>query len=247
MKTCVPMERGLPHHPPKATPQSEVDKIRATELATIWAALPWNRTPRSNTNPKGMKKATKQRPNAERLVRIADAFWATRIETNRTRSIPHNFKWCRQTGRFTNFAKAGKVMEGKFEGIFFNDSDVYKVLEGASYSLQAHPDAELEKQVDEVIAWIAAAQQPNGYLNSYYTLKETDKRWTNLKDMHELYCAGHLFEGAVAHYRATGDVSQTPRPTTGDVSQTPRKGTPMGLSEERIAASEAAVRKTSPR
>jgi DUF1680 family protein len=137
-------------------------------------------------------------------VRIADEFWSTRIETNRTRSIPHNFKWCRQTGRFTNFAKAGKVMKGKFEGIYFNDSDVYKLLEGASYSLQAHPDPKLEKQVDEVIAWIAAAQEPNGYLNSYYTLKAPYQKWTHLRHMHELYCAGHLFEAAVAHYRATG-------------------------------------------
>jgi len=137
-------------------------------------------------------------------VRIADSFWSARIEINRARSIPHNFKWCRQTGRFSNFAKAGKLMEGQFEGTFFNDSDVYKVLEGASYSLQAHPDPKLEKQVDEVIAWIAAAQQPNGYLYTFYTLKEPDKRWTNTKDMHELYCAGHLFEAAVAHYRATG-------------------------------------------
>jgi len=137
-------------------------------------------------------------------VQIRDDFWTPRMETNRLRSLPHNFKWCRQTGRFSNFAKAAKLQEGKFEGIYFNDSDVYKVLEGASYSLQAHPDPKLEKQVDEVIAWIAAAQQANGYLSTFFTIKEPDKRWTNLKDMHELYCAGHLFEAAVAHYRATG-------------------------------------------
>ena len=137
-------------------------------------------------------------------VKIADEFWAPRIETNRTKSIPHNFKWCRQTGRFTNFAKAGKRMEGGFEGIYFNDSDVYKVLEGAAYSLQAHPDPKLEKQFDEVLAWIAAAQQDNGYLNTYYTLKEPTRKWTNCRVRHELYCAGHMFEAAVAHHRATG-------------------------------------------
>jgi len=137
-------------------------------------------------------------------VAIQDEFWAPRIETNRTRSIPHNFKWCRKTGRFSNFAKAGGLMEGGFEGIYFNDSDVYKVLEGASYLLQAHGDPNLDGQVDEVIAWIAAAQQPDGYLNSYYTLKEPQRRWTNCRARHELYCAGHLFEAAVAHYRATG-------------------------------------------
>ena len=127
-------------------------------------------------------------------VKIQDAFWAPRIETNRVKSLPHNFKWCRQTGRLSNFAKAAGLQKGGFEGIYFNDSDVYKVLEGASYSLQAHPEAKLEKQVDQVIAWIAAAQQPNGYLNSYYTLKEPDKKWTNCRVRHELYCAGHLFE-----------------------------------------------------
>ncbi len=137
-------------------------------------------------------------------VQIRDEFWAPRIETGRTRSLPHNFKWCRQTGRFSNFAKAGKLMEGEFEGIYFNDSDVYKVLEGAGYSLQAHGDADLDKQTDEVIAWIAAAQQPDGYLNTYYTLKEPGNRWTDLPTKHELYCAGHLFEAAVAHWRATG-------------------------------------------
>ncbi len=137
-------------------------------------------------------------------VAIQDKFWAPRIETNRTRSIPHNFKWCRQTGRFSNFAKAGGLMAGGFEGIYFNDSDVYKVLQGASYSLQAHGDPNLDGQVDEVIAWIAAAQQPDGYLNSYYTLKEPKRKWTNCRTRHELYCAGHLFEAAVAHHRATG-------------------------------------------
>ena len=137
-------------------------------------------------------------------VKLADGFWAPRIETNRIVSLPHNFQQCEETGRFTNFAKAGGLMDGEFEGIYFNDSDVYKVLEGASYSLAAHPDPELEKRVDGVIAWIASSQQPDGYLNSYYELKEPDHKWSNLAGMHELYCAGHLFEGAVAHYRATG-------------------------------------------
>ncbi len=137
-------------------------------------------------------------------VKVRDAFWAPRIATNREKSLPHNFKWCEQTGRFSNFAKAGGLMEGKFEGIYFNDSDVYKVLEGASYSLADRRDGKLEKMVDEVIAKIAAAQQENGYLNSYYTLVEPDKKWTNCASKHELYCAGHLIEAAVAHHRATG-------------------------------------------
>lgn len=137
-------------------------------------------------------------------VQLTDQFWAPRIETNRAVSLPHNFQQCEETGRISNFAKAGGLMDGEFEGIFFNDSDVYKVLEGASYSLAAHPDPVLEKRVDEIIALIGSAQQPNGYLNSYYELKEPDHKWSNTAAMHELYCAGHLFEAAVAHYRATG-------------------------------------------
>lgn len=137
-------------------------------------------------------------------VKVQDQFWAPRIRTNRERSLPHNFKWCEETGRISNFAKAGGLEEGKFEGIYFNDSDVYKVLEGASYSLADYPDPVLDKTVEDVVAKIAAAQQDDGYLNTYYTLAEPGKRWTNFHSMHELYCAGHLIEAAVAHYRATG-------------------------------------------
>jgi uncharacterized protein len=137
-------------------------------------------------------------------VKFQDAFWTPRLVTNREKSLPHNFEWCEKTGRFSNFAKAGKLVPGKFQGIYFNDSDVFKVLEGASYSLAGHPDPAMERIVDDVIAKIAAAQQPDGYLNTYYTLAEPGKRWTNLKDMHELYCAGHMIEGAVANFHATG-------------------------------------------
>ncbi len=137
-------------------------------------------------------------------VKLRDDFWTPRLKTNREVSIPHNFKWCEETGRFSNFAKAAGLVEGEFEGIYFNDSDVYKVLEGASYSLSDHPDPVLEKMVDDVVAKIAAAQQENGYLNTYYTLVEPDKKWTNCRVRHELYCAGHLFEAGVAHHRATG-------------------------------------------
>jgi DUF1680 family protein len=137
-------------------------------------------------------------------VKFQDEFWAPRLETNRVQSLPHNFQWCEKTGRITNFDKAARRMEGKFQGFMFNDSDVYKVLEAASYSLAAHPDPALEKQADDIIARIVAARQPDGYLNTYYTLAEPGKRWTNLRDMHEMYCAGHLIEAATAYFRATG-------------------------------------------
>ena len=93
-------------------------------------------------------------------VKVRDVFWAPRLQVNREKSLPHNFKWCEETGRFSNFSKAAGLQEGQFEGIYFNDSDVYKVLEGASYSLADHPDPGLDRMTDEVIAKIAAAQRP---------------------------------------------------------------------------------------
>ena len=137
-------------------------------------------------------------------VKFTDKFWAPRIESNRTVTLPQCFHQCEITNRIRNFDVASGAVEGKFDGIYFNDSDVYKVIEGAAYTLLVHPDPELDKYLDDLIAKFAAAQQDDGYLNTYYTLVEPDKRWSNLPVMHELYCAGHLFEAAVAHYRATG-------------------------------------------
>jgi len=146
----------------------------------------------------------KLRPVPPTQVTIRDAFWSRWLEVNRTAILPHNLEWCEKTGRISNFAKAGKLMEGKFEGIYFNDSDVYKVLEGAAHVLALQRDPSLEARIDGVIDKIAAAQQPDGYINTYYTLVEPAKRWTNLAVMHEMYCAGHLIEAGVAYARATG-------------------------------------------
>jgi len=137
-------------------------------------------------------------------VTFEDAFWAPRIETNRTATLPHQLEMLQQTGRIDNLRKAAGIIKGEFQGIFFNDSDVYKWLEAACYSLAAAPDDELDEDVSELVDIIAAAQQPDGYLNSYFTLAEPDNRWKNLRHKHELYCAGHLIEAAVAHYQATG-------------------------------------------
>ncbi len=136
-------------------------------------------------------------------VRFRDAFWAPRLETNRTVTIPHDFAMCEKTGRIANFARAAGREKGDFQGIFYDDSDVYKVIEGAAYSLATHPDPKLDKYLNDLIDTIAAAQQKDGYLYTFYTLTGLDKRFTNLKDNHELYCAGHLIEAAVAHHRAT--------------------------------------------
>ena len=136
-------------------------------------------------------------------VQIKDAFWAPRREANRKVSIPVNFENLEKSGNLPNLRLAGQGATNGFIGPVFMDSDVYKALEAASYSLATDPDPELDKRVDEIIAILAAAQRPDGYLDSYYTVKEPGRRWTNLRDNHELYCAGHLFEAAVAHYQAT--------------------------------------------
>src|SRR6185503_19940707 len=109
-----------------------------------------------------------------------------------------------KTGRVDNFRIASGRKKGVFQGIFFNDSDVYKWLEAASWSLAGHPDSRLGRTVDRVIGEIAAAQGPDGYLNSYFHGKRKKDRWKNLKDLHEMYCGGHMIQAAVAHHRATG-------------------------------------------
>jgi DUF1680 family protein len=147
-------------------------------------------------------------------VTLTDDFWAGRIETNRTVTIPFGFKKCEEEGRMRNFAKAGGLMEGKYEGQMpFDDTDVYKIIEGASYSLTIHPDKVLEKYIDEIIELIAAAQEDDGYLTTWKTIDPNTTparwvrpgpRWYNLAASHELYNAGHMYEAAYAHYRATG-------------------------------------------
>ncbi len=137
-------------------------------------------------------------------IEFQDGFLAARLETNRRRSLPHNLRMLRETGRIDNFLKAAGKMKGEYEGYYFNDSDVYKVVEAAAYVLALNPDPKLEKDVDEIIAAIAAAQWPDGYLNTYFTLTAPKKRWTDMHVKHELYCAGHLIEAAAAHFNATG-------------------------------------------
>lgn len=137
-------------------------------------------------------------------VRVSDGFWAPRQEINRTATIPANFENLEAAGNLENLRLAARKASSGFKGPVFMDSDVYKALEAASYCLAARPDPALEKRLDEIVVVLAAAQQPDGYLNSYFTVKEPAKRWTNLRDWHELYCAGHMFEAAVAHYQATG-------------------------------------------
>ena len=137
-------------------------------------------------------------------VHIDDAFWGQRLRTNRTATVEANLHQCEITGRIKNFAVAAGLEKGKHEGALYNDSDVYKVLEGVAYTLADQRDPDLEKRADAIIDLIAAAQQPDGYLNTYYTLVEPQNRWKNVQYGHELYCAGHLIEAAVAYQQATG-------------------------------------------
>ena len=151
-------------------------------------------------------------------VQLQDQFWMPRIKQNQEVTIPIALKQCEGTGRIDNFKKAAAILNGKNIGWFateypFDDSDVYKVLEGMSYSIQNLPNKEMEAKLDEIIADIAAAQEPDGYLYTARTAAEPGKlhgwihqeRWRNAPDLsHELYNMGHLYEAAVAHYTATG-------------------------------------------
>lgn len=136
-------------------------------------------------------------------VKIEDKFWAPRIKTHKEVTLKACLDMCEKTGRISNFDKAAGKLDGEFIGIYFNDSDVYKVLEGAAYSIMNNPDQALERYVDGIIDKIAEAQQEDGYLNTYFTLVEPGRRWTDM-ERHEDYCAGHLIEAAVAYYNATG-------------------------------------------
>ena len=136
-------------------------------------------------------------------VSIQDAFWGPRLQSHKDVTLQVCIDQIEnQTGRIRNFENAAKG-EGTHSGIFFDDSDVYKALEGMAYSLQNHPDPVLEAKCDEWIDKFAAAQQEDGYINTYYTLIGLDKRWDNM-DKHEMYCAGHMIEAGVAYYNVTG-------------------------------------------
>ena len=147
-------------------------------------------------------------------VTIEGPFWGARLKALRDGTLAANRRQCDLTGRFANFDKAAKknagdAKAGAFEGLLFNDSDVYKVLEGWAYAVANERDAARKKaldgELDAMIARVVAAQRPDGYINTYYTLKVgLDKRMTNERWDHETYCMGHLIEAGVAHFEATG-------------------------------------------
>jgi DUF1680 family protein len=136
-------------------------------------------------------------------VSLADNFWGPRRRINREVTLPSQYRHLEETGRLDNFRRASGKIGGEYQGIYFNDSDVYKWLEAASWTLATDPDPDLERMVDDAITEIADAQRPDGYLNTYFTFEKAAERWTDF-DLHEMYCAGHLFQAAVAHFRAAG-------------------------------------------
>src|SRR6266446_7370725 len=151
-------------------------------------------------------------------VHFTDALWLPRIEVNRTVTIPFAFKKCEETKRVDHFVRAAAVLRGEKladkspPGYPFDDTDVYKVIEGAAYTLSVKPDPKLEAYLDGLIAKIAAAQEKDGYLYTTRTIDpQSPHRWAGNDrwelekvDSHELYDLGHLYEAAVAHYQATG-------------------------------------------
>lgn len=137
-------------------------------------------------------------------VRLRSGLLADRMETNRTVSLRTQFEQLSSTGAIENFAIAAGTSDVEHRGFVFSDSDVYKWVEAVSWCLASGPDDELSHRLDEVIGLIESAQMDDGYINSWYQTHNIDDRFTNLRDDHELYCAGHLMQAAIAHSRCTG-------------------------------------------
>ena len=164
-------------------------------------------------------------------VKVTDNFWGQRLKASREVTIPLAFSKCEETGRYDNFTRSALMMElqknpalkdnpqyaevakgVKIGGYSFDDTDVYKTIEGASYLLQTYPDEKLKRYIDSVLVIVASAQEPDGYLYTSRTQNPAaphewagDKRWIKVEDLsHEFYNLGHMVEGAIAHYQATG-------------------------------------------
>lgn len=151
------------------------------------------------------------RPVALRDVQVADGFFSRYADLVREEVIPYQWEalndripGAEKSGCLRNFRIAAGQEAGEFTGMVFQDSDIGKWLEAVAYSLTTHPDAALERTADEVIELLEAAQREDGYLDTYFIVKDPKNRWKCLRDCHELYCAGHLLEGAMAYWQATG-------------------------------------------
>lgn len=138
-------------------------------------------------------------------IRLIGGFWAHKIRMNRDVTIPAQYDRLEEIGAIDNFRRASGRIHREFSGRAAHDADVYKWVEAASISLASEDSEDLRKLVDKVITEIVEAQEDDGYLDTYFTFEKRSDRWRNLRDMHELYCAGHLIQAGIANFRATGE------------------------------------------
>ena len=158
-----------------------------------------------------MPPARTSHPAPLRAVTLRDAFWDRYTRLVRDKVLPYQWEvlndrvpGAERSHAVENFRIAAGLAQGEFHGYVFQDSDLAKWLEAVAYRLTTDPDPALEAAVDEVIALVGQAQQPDGYLDTYYIVAQPGRRWTDERRKHELYCAGHLMEAAVAYFEATG-------------------------------------------
>ncbi|MFP6562097.1 glycoside hydrolase family 127 protein [Paraburkholderia sp. B3] len=144
------------------------------------------------------------KPVSISAVNLRGPFWGHRHDLNSKHTLISQWDLLESTGRLNNFRRVSGEFQGAYSGLFFNDSDLYKWLEAASWSLAKGPDAEIERRIDEGIGLIERAQEADGYIDTYFTVDRPTEKWTNLRDLHEMYVGGHLIQAAVAHHRATG-------------------------------------------
>ena len=187
--------------PPMTGPRS---LFRSATGFIVLAVLLGTKAPSADTASDLLPPANRLSPLPVAAVKIHDTFWAPRQEVNRTRTLDHVLQQIEGTGGLHNFDIAAGKVTGKFGGPFWADSDLYKWIEGASWTLATHPDPALDAKLDGIIARIAAAQQPDGYLDTFVQINVPDLRFKNFAFFHEDFSSGHLFEAAVAHYQATG-------------------------------------------
>src|SRR5688572_9518703 len=138
-------------------------------------------------------------------VKLTNGFWAERQAINHNVSLKHGYTMLNKAGNLHNLKMAAGLESGEYYGMNFSDETVYKWLEGLAWELGRTPDDTLQVLADEVVSLVAAAQQPNGYLNSYFQVVEPERKWSDLDFGHELYCAGHLIQAAIAFKRAVCD------------------------------------------
>src|SRR5215208_1222645 len=138
-------------------------------------------------------------------VKLKNGFWAERQTVNHNVSLEHGYAMLNKAGNLHNLKMAAGWETGTYRGMVFSDETVYKWLEGLGWELGRAPDEELQALANEVISLLAVVQQPDGYLDSYYQVVEPERKWSDLDFGHELYCAGHLIQAAIAFKRATND------------------------------------------